>query len=416
MFDCERHQSPNFVGSALFSVGDMYAKLKAFRDQQCFGRQGMSPLYFAKVDVQSCFDTIPQRGALKVMEKLASEDVYRIARHAQIKASDAGRSSSNLYAQAKPARKFLASAHPPLDFRSFDEIVDENLAVEKKNTVFVDNVLRTAHKKQKLLNLLKDHVERNIVKIGKKFFRQKEGIPQGSVLSSLLCNCFYAKLESEHLPFVSKTSAVLMRLIDDFLFITTCKQDAIWFLQIMHDGIEEYGVKVNPAKSLVNFRLKINGSMLKRVSAFKIQTNKMFLDTNFNSVSNVISNVYQNFLEAAMKYYRYVKSLPRDKQPHAALLIETIESVMELAFVLIKAKHKSPKSHEYNCVLSKRQVQWLALTAFRDVLSRKQTKFRQVLAWVEQAILDVKPRDGKDAMRLAKAVKKGDVAFRCYRY
>ncbi|KAL8703103.1 MAG: hypothetical protein Q9201_003694, partial [Fulgogasparrea decipioides] len=374
MFDCERHQSPTLVGSSLFSVGDMYAKLKAFRDKHCFERHGMPPLYFAKADVQSCFDTIPQRDALKVLEKLASEDVYRIARHAQIKASDTGRSSSNIYAQAKPARKFVTSAHPPLDFRSFDEIVDESLAPEKKNTVFVDNVLRTAHKKQKLLNLLKDHVERNIVKIGKKFFRQKEGIPQGSILSSLLCNCFYAKLESEHLSFVSKAGAVLMRLIDDFLLITTCKKDAIRFLQIMHDGIEEYGVKVNPAKSLANFGLQINGLTIpmttagasfpycgimintrtleiakdqdrrkanaladsltveqsnnpgqtfhrKAINAFKIQTHKMYLDTNFNSVSNAISNIYQNFLEAAMKYYRYVKSLPRDKQPHAALLI-----------------------------------------------------------------------------------------------
>lgn len=47
----------------------------------------------------------------------------------------------------------------------------------------------------------------------------------------------------------------------------------------------------------------------------------MFLDTNFNSVSSVMSNIYQNFVEAGMKYYRYAKSLRCEQQPHTALMI-----------------------------------------------------------------------------------------------
>ncbi|KAL8655691.1 MAG: hypothetical protein Q9226_002939 [Calogaya cf. arnoldii] len=354
MLDYERLQHPTVVGSALFSVGDLYPKLKAFKDRLCTTNEHMPHLFFAKLDVKSCFDTIPQRRAIKIMEDLASEDVYRIARHAQIKASENPPSGNGPYTQTKPARKFLASAHPPLDFRSFDEIVEATLACEKKNTVFIDNVVRTSHKKPKLLDLLKDHVERNIVKIGKKFFRQKEGIPQGSVLSSLLCNCFYARLEAEHLPFVRQDNGLLLRLIDDFLYITTKKEDAIRFLQIMHNGLEEYGVEVNPTKSLANFSIEINntGRCLDRraiqqswsnippqshevglqqvasgcqslilFSAFKIQTHRMFLDTNFNSVSSVLSNIYQNFVEAGMKYYRYAKSMQPEQQPHTTLLI-----------------------------------------------------------------------------------------------
>ncbi|KAL8757565.1 MAG: hypothetical protein Q9199_002136 [Rusavskia elegans] len=266
MLDYERLQHPMAVGSALFSVGDLYPKLKAFKDKLCATNERMPRLYFAKIDVKSCFDTIPQRRAIEIMENLASEDVYRIARHAQIKASENTTSGHGPYAQPKPARRFLTSAHPPLDFRSFQEMVEATLACEKKNTVFVDNVIRTSHKKPKLLDLLKDHVERNIVKIGKRFFRQKEGIPQGSVLSSLLCNCFYAQLEAEHLPFVRQDNGLLLRLIDDFLFITSKKEDAIRFLQIMHDGLEEYGVEVNPTKSLTNFSIEINKSVITKTA------------------------------------------------------------------------------------------------------------------------------------------------------
>lgn len=47
----------------------------------------------------------------------------------------------------------------------------------------------------------------------------------------------------------------------------------------------------------------------------------MFLDTNFNSVSTVLTNIYQNFVESAMKFYSYTKSLPPNKRPRPTLLI-----------------------------------------------------------------------------------------------
>ncbi|KAI4133400.1 MAG: hypothetical protein LQ341_006169, partial [Variospora aurantia] len=446
MLEFERQQHPASVGSALFSVGDIYPKLKAFRDKLRSTVKRIPPLYFAKVDVQSCFDTIPQQGAVKIMEHLASEQMYRIARHAQIKASDPRQNGKGAYAQVKPARKFIASAHAPLDFRSFDEMVEESSASKSKNTVFVDNVLRTSHKKQKLLDLLKDHVESNMVKVGKKFFRQKHGIPQGSVLSSLLCNCFYAKLEQEHLSFTENSNSLLLRLIDDFLFITTEKKAAVRFLQTMHDGIEEYGVCVNPIKSLASFDVDINGIKISRtrhssfpycapgdaltveqssipgqtfhrkaMNAFKIQAHKMFLDTNFNSVGNVLRNIYENFTECAMKYYRYVISMQHTKQPHTSLLIETLRSMVDMAFVLVRSKDRRQRSQDYGCAVSKPQVEWLAFTAFECVLSRKQTKFVAVLVWVREALGEVRPRDHREAARLVKVARKGQLAFRGFR-
>lgn len=53
----------------------------------------------------------------------------------------------------------------------------------------------------------------------------------------------------------------------------------------------------------------------------------MFLDTNFNSPNTVLSTIYQNFVEAAMKYYRYGKSMEHRNQPHLELLTgETLHS------------------------------------------------------------------------------------------
>jgi telomerase reverse transcriptase len=260
----EKTRQPALVGSALFSVGDMYPKLKAYvqmqQNKDCRKRR----LYFAKTDAISCFDTIPQSKLVRLMQCIASEDEYRIARHAEIKVSDPHHYGGARSSKTKPVRRFVSTARAATDFPSFEEVIGEYLAKERKNTVFVDGVVQTSQKKRRLLELLQDHVERNIIKIGKKFFRQKAGIPQGSILSSLLCNFFYAQLEEERFGFMDQGESILLRLIDDFLLITTNKEDAKKFLQIMHDGVDDYGIEVNPAKSLANFEVVINGHHVPR--------------------------------------------------------------------------------------------------------------------------------------------------------
>jgi telomerase reverse transcriptase len=65
-------------------------------------------------------------------------------------------------------------------------------------------------------------------------------------------------LERETLAFVREADcAVLLRLVDDFLLITTDRDVATRFLHVMHAGVPKFGVKVKPEKSLVNFDAKI---------------------------------------------------------------------------------------------------------------------------------------------------------------
>lgn len=263
VLDFEKRKRPALVGSALFSVGDMYPKLKAFAQTIHGAKPPSNFYYFAKTDAKSCFDTIPQDDVIRLIKQIASEEGYRIARHAEVKPSDThGYDFARNNIDIKPARKFVSTARAATDFQSFDDFVSAGLGTAKKNTVFVNSIVQTLQKKEKTLDLLQDHVERNIIKIGKKFFRQKVGIPQGSVLSSLLCNYFYAELEEECLGFLERDQSILLRLIDDFLLITTNKDHAKKFLQVMHDGVEKYGVEVNPVKSLANFDVIVNGSQV----------------------------------------------------------------------------------------------------------------------------------------------------------
>jgi telomerase reverse transcriptase len=171
-------------------------------------------------------------------------------------------------------RKFIARAFAPDDFNSFEENIETDLVLGKKNTVFIENIISQFKDKEEILDLLEEHVKRHLVKIGKKFYRQKEGIAQGSVVSSLLCNYFYADLEARHLSFLDPAESLLLRLTDDFLLITTNCTHAKLFLDIMHAGLPAYGVRVNPDKTLVNFEATVQGGSFINTNTLNISKDR----------------------------------------------------------------------------------------------------------------------------------------------
>lgn len=244
-------------------MGDIYPKLKNFAAGLRDSGLDHKPLFFAKVDVQACFDTVPQKQLVEVVTAMISADKYSIKQHAQVKPPDLGPMGKNSRG-AKAVVKYRAEARPE-DQKSISNTVESNIElINHGQSVEVGPLGEQSHRKKRLLALLKEHVECNVVKIGKKYYRQKNGIPQGSVLSSLLCNFFYGKLEREVLQFVGRPDTILLRLIDDFLLVTTEQHIADRFLHVMHQGIPEYGIAVKPEKSMVNFDCKINGFGLPR--------------------------------------------------------------------------------------------------------------------------------------------------------
>ncbi|KFZ12762.1 hypothetical protein V501_04058 [Pseudogymnoascus sp. VKM F-4519 (FW-2642)] len=423
MLTFEKNLSPAKFGSTLFSVGDLYNKIKKFAK----AIKPVSNLYFCKVDVQSAFDTIPQAAVVKLISALPTSDEYQISKHVEVKPGDGYR-----HGQAKPIRKWTSLARAAGD-QPFD------LMTNGKNTIFTENLAVQSHSKDQLLSLLSEHVQRNLVKIGKKFYRQKKGIPQGSVISSLLCNYFYADLEAKHLSFLNPDGSLLLRLIDDFLLITIDPEHGRRFIQTMHDGLPEYGVSVNPEKTLVNFETSINGQKVKRLvkgkefpycgtfintntlhiskdrerhkdlavvdsltvefsktpgktfhrkvlNSFKIQCHAMFMDTAFNSPTVVARNIFESFVECANKMCTYTRCLPTQKQPGADIIIRTIVGLVDLAFLLIKSKEKNPKNLGYRCAISKTEIRWLALRAFHSVLKPRQSRYREEMMWLDDQL------------------------------
>lgn len=247
----------------MFGNNDVYVKLKEFktRVRKRFPQMELDgaklstypQLYFAKVDITAAFDTIRQKKLFEVIKNVLQEDEYMIQRYALLYPS-AGR----------VRREFVKKARPSGDYPQFQELASK-LSETLSQAVLVDQVCYTYENVDDILALLDEHIFRNIVKIGKGFYQQVTGIPQGSTLSTLFCNFLYGDLELSKLSFAMNDDGVMFRWVDDFLYISLNKDNVIDFLKIMQRGHPEYGCFVNTSKSMVNFDLEIDGCKITNV-------------------------------------------------------------------------------------------------------------------------------------------------------
>ena len=276
----EKNANPDMLKSALFSVEDMYPRLQAFRTS--LQNQGIvdRPLYFAKVDVKACFDTIPQKRLMKLARNILSAEIYRTAKYARSKL--VGHNEETPGFGAKPSWRYLTKATSSTSNFDFASEVATDTADGRTRTLYVDGVVQKTEQRKAILNLLEEHVKSNLIKLGNRFFRQKEGIPQGSIVSSILCSFFYSELERQVLDYIDDGQSLLLRLIDDFLVITTNREVAERFMRDMHAGLPEFGVEVKADKSRANFDIEIDG---RPITMLPSQTDFPYCGNAINTVT-----------------------------------------------------------------------------------------------------------------------------------
>ena len=160
------------------------------------------------------------------------------------------------------------------------------------NTILVDSVVHPFEQRESLLKLLKQHICNHIVKVGNKYYKQKIGIPQGSVVSTILCSLYYGHLEAtELLTITNDPSSLLIRYVDDFLFITTELDRAKRLLVKLHNGVPKFQFAIQSNKTLVNFDIEIDGELIQKVDDLEMMKNGLPNGINIlTSLSVVRSN------------------------------------------------------------------------------------------------------------------------------
>ncbi|CAI9769450.1 unnamed protein product [Fraxinus pennsylvanica] len=151
--------------------------------------------------------------------------------------------------------------------------------------------------KEKVHFNLNEHIKRNVLQLDDNFYQQCIGIPQGSVLSSLLCSFYYGHMERNVIfPFLEKSwepetmhfsgkhdsrgasasasgskceiemiacasKYLLLRFIDDFFFVSTSKKQSAMLFSRLHRGIREYNCYMNEEKYGLNFTVNSLGPL-----------------------------------------------------------------------------------------------------------------------------------------------------------
>ena len=194
----------------MFGLHDIYRKLLPFVQEWrgvAESRGGAPlPLYFSTVDIRHCYDTIPhQMLCERVLPLVLREPAYVCGRYARVSyrpprpdeaASAAPAASSPLHV------RYLHCAYP---LRQLDQQVQRSRGGEpstvmqpwrKRATILVNQESQSVVDREAILATIREHVTQNIIKVDGGYLRTKTGIPQGSVLSVLLCGLFYAHLEN----------------------------------------------------------------------------------------------------------------------------------------------------------------------------------------------------------------------------
>ncbi|KAG0659712.1 hypothetical protein C6P46_005071 [Rhodotorula mucilaginosa] len=425
----EAKRKPHLTGSLVVDPQQIYAKLRLFK-KDLLARHGgdkLPKLYFVKVDVRAAYDTIQQDKLLQIVEAVLEETMYWIQRYSQV---------SPVAGSSLKSFKRVACTDGELGL--FEDLAIK-LAQDVHNIILSDSVAYTNVGRDRLLQLLREHITTNLVKVSGRLYRQKTGIPQGSILSSLLCSLFYGDMEKTRLSFTAADESsgmlqLLMRYVDDFLFVTTDVGLASRFLRVMHAGIPEYGCAISPEKRLTNFDICLDEGevvpplaagedfpwcgvlidtktlevrfgtvaserdvfdqltiqryrkpgrafLVAMFRAVKIRSRIMYVDTAHNSPSTAYANVYRGLLVVALKFQAYVQEWGIDARRKSSFLYNNVQQVVAFQWSAIVNQARSVKARALGAEMTLRRnwVIWLGLHAFHRVLSRRPAVYSPLL-------------------------------------
>uniref|UniRef100_UPI0037E8C812 telomerase reverse transcriptase n=1 Tax=Semicossyphus pulcher TaxID=241346 RepID=UPI0037E8C812 len=245
--------TPSLLGSTVWGMTDIHKVLRSIAPAQ---KEKPQPLYFVKVDVSGAFESLPHDKLIEVIGQALSpvqDELFTIRRYAKIWADSHEGLKKSFTRQAD----FLEDNMGSTNMKGFVMSLQKRGKVH--HTILVEQHFSSDLHGSEALQFFTQMLTGSVVQFGKKTYRQCRGIPQGSVVSSLLCCLCYGHMENSLFKHITERKGCLMRLVDDFLLITPGLHEAESFLRVLLAGVPQYGLVVNPQKVVVNFQ--VSGSV-----------------------------------------------------------------------------------------------------------------------------------------------------------
>ncbi|CAA7028722.1 unnamed protein product [Microthlaspi erraticum] len=436
-------KEPDVLGSSVFDHDGFYRNLGPYLIHLRSQSGEPPPLFFVIADVYKAFDSVDQGKLLDVMRSVLKEE-HVLNRCRLVCCGKRSRWVSNI----------LVSSDKDATFSRFTSTVPYNAL----QSIMVDQGENHLVRKENLMAWIEDMLKKNMLQLDKSLYTQIAGIPQGHRLSSLLCCFYYGHLERTLIyPFLEEAdrekelitpqSYKLLRFIDDYLFVSTSRDQAMSFYYRLKQGFPDYNCFMNEKKFCINFedegesqssckRMYVGDNevpfirwtgLLINSRTFEVQVDyKRYLsghisstfsvawqnkpvrnlrqklcnflvpkchpilfDSNINSGRIVRLNIYQIFLLSAMKCHCYIYELSRFWKLHPQTLFKFITRSIRYMFKLINRRmHKINTGSSFRPLLKlyKEEVTWLGLHAYVQVLKKKNSRYRTLLIYLKSAL------------------------------
>ncbi|XP_077166666.1 telomerase reverse transcriptase isoform X2 [Paroedura picta] len=439
----EQKKNPSLLGSSVFGKDDIYSTWKKFVLGVLESNAEMPPFYFVKADVSRAYDSIPTQKVVDVIAQIlgpGNKTSYCIRCYAVILRAKNGQIIKRYRRHVSTPEEFIP------DMAEFLHHLQQTTSL--RNALVIEQSVDLKERCSDLFEFFLQLIHNNILKIENRYYVQCCGIPQGSILSTLLCNLCYGDMENKLLHGVQK-DGVLMRLTDDFLLVTPHLAEAKKFLRTLAASIPEYGFSINPAKTVVNFpldeaadipgysafqqlpahsmfpwcgllidtqtlevysdyssyaRTSVRASLSfrrdspagvhmrnKLLGVLQLQCHHLLLDLQINSLKTVYINIYKIFLLQAYRFHACVLQLPLKQQieNNPRFLWRIIADTASCSFSLLKAKNAgvSFPAAGPSALPPLEAVQWLCYEAFSAKLAQHRVLYKGLLMPLKQAPL-----------------------------
>ncbi|KAM9228227.1 telomerase reverse transcriptase [Leptosomus discolor] len=453
----ERTINTSFIGSSVFGKDDIYKTWKKFVTKVLESDGEIPHFYYVKADVSRAYDTIPHNKLVEVISRILNPEkrtVYCIRRYAVIMITTSGKARKFYRRHVSTFKDFMP------DMKQFVSQLQENASLQ--NAIIVEQSLTFNETSSSLFTFFLQMIHNNILEIGSRYYLQCCGIPQGSILSTLLCSLCYGDMENRLLCGVQQ-DGVLIRLIDDFLLVTPHLMQARTFLRTLATGIPEYGFLINPNKTVVNFpvddipgcskfkqlpecrlipwcgllldiqtlevycdyssytctsirsSLSFNSSRTagknmkyKLITVLKLKCHCLFLDLQINSLRTVFINIYKIFLLQAYRFHACVLQLPFNQQVrnNPCFFLRIISETASCCYSILKAKNAGVALGNKGAsgMFPSEAAEWLCYHAFTVKLANHKVVYKCLLKPLKICKMQLFKKIPKDTMALLKTV------------
>ncbi|NXH42678.1 TERT transcriptase, partial [Dicaeum eximium] len=453
----ERTMNTSFIGASVFGKDDIYKTWKQFVTKILKSGGEIPHFYCVKADVSKAFDSIPHKKLVEVISRVLKPEkrtVYCIRRYAVIMITPSGRAKRLYRRHVSTFKDFMP------DMKQFVSHLQENASLQ--NAIVVEQSLTFYETSLSLFNFFLQMIHNSILQIRNRYYLQCCGIPQGSILSTLLCSLFYGDMENKWLSEI-KQDGLLIRLIDDFLLLTPHLMKARTFLRTLITGIPEYGLLINPNKTVVNFpvddipgcskfkqlpdcrlipwcgllldvktlevycdyssytctsirsSLSYNSSvtagknMKSKLSAvLKLKCHSLFLDLQINSLRTVLINIYKIFFLQAYRFHACVLQLPFNQQvrKNPDFFLRIISQTASCCYAILKTVNAGIAEGNKGAagIFPFQVAEWLCYHAFTVKLSNHEAVYKCLLTSLKFCKRQLIKRIPEDTVALLQAV------------